>query len=411
MRFHADQLLGNHSGLINRISVVQNPRAHTESAVAVVDACSMQSLLPVDVPYDTDFSAMGKGATVDEAIASAAGEFAERYCAFWPPADARRASYAALDASEIRVPDFENLALYADDQLDGTGQSRLTQEAEMRWVEGRDLSDGSAVAVPAGRVYMTSLEPYFYTTSNGLACERTLAAAVTGGIYETVERDAIMRSWFREEPPVRVRLDEWSDLAERRDAAETVDTSVRLLEFGSDLPFHVVGALFLDERDRRPKALLAGGASLDFATAVEDALSELSQGLTLLKEELAFGDAVGEAARASEARLDNVRHYARPENAEALSMLLDGETVSPEYGTVAFETDRAELRACLDALEAGDTTPIAVDVTTKDVREAGLYVTRVVVPELVPLSRPSVPPRRHPRLADVELNDDAHPVG
>ncbi|NEU55570.1 YcaO-like family protein [Halorussus sp. MSC15.2] len=354
---------------------------------------------------------MGKGATVDEAIASAAGEFVERYCAFWQPERARRASYRSLEASEETVPDFEYLAIYDADQLREMRQSPLTREADIQWVEGRNIRDGSPVAVPAGRVYMASPDPYFYTTSNGLACERTLAGAVVGGIYESVERDAIMQSWFRQEPPVRVRLDGRPDLAERRDAVETADTSVSILDFESELPFHVVGAFFLDECAERPKALLAAGASLDFATAVEDALSELSQGLTVLKEDLAFGGESDAADRAPETRFDNVRHYARPENADALSILLDGEVASPEYEPVEFETDRDELRACLRALEAGEVTPLAVDVTTKDVRDTGLYVTRVVVPELIPLSRPAVPPRRHPRLSDGGLNDDCHPIG
>jgi len=410
-RFHADRLLGNHAGLINEISVVRNQRAHDESTVAAVDACSMQSLLPMDIPYDTDFRAMGKGGTVDEAIASAAGEFAERYCAFWPPENARRASYAELEASAERVPDFEYLGIYDENQLDGLTQRPLTRRAEICWVEGRDLLDGSSVSVPVGRAYMTSPEPYFYTTSNGLACERTLAASVTGGIYESVERDAIMRAWFREKPPAKVRLDEWPNVEQRRAAVETATTSVHVLKFETGLPFHVIGALAVDERDRQPKALLAAGASLDFATAVENALTELSQGLKVLKEELALGGELGEDTRASETRVDNVRHYARPENVDALGMLLDGAVAEPDDERVEFEADRAELRACLDALAAGDVTPIAVDVTTRDVREAGLYVTRVVVPELVPLSRPGVPPQRHPGFVGVELNDDYHPIG
>jgi hypothetical protein len=44
-------------------------------------------------------------------------------------------------------------------------------------------------------------------------------------------------------------------------------------------------------------------------------------------------------------------------------------------------------------------TPIAFDMTTPELRDHGLFVCRVFVPELVPLCLPWAPFLGHPRLA------------
>ena len=56
-----------------------------------------------------------------------------------------------------------------------------------------------------------------------------------------------------------------------------------------------------------------------------------------------------------------------------------------------------------------EATPIGFDLTTPDVQELGMSVVKVYIPELVSLSRPSYPPRRHPRFENDELKERAHP--
>ena len=68
-----------------------------------------------------------------------------------------------------------------------------------------------------------------------------------------------------------------------------------------------------------------------------------------------------------------------------------------------------ELGACLDRLADADCTPLAVEVTTPDVREVGIRVVRVVVPELVPFPPASLRPTDHPALAETDLPEMPHP--
>lgn len=53
-------------------------------------------------------------------------------------------------------------------------------------------------------------------------------------------------------------------------------------------------------------------------------------------------------------------------------------------------------------------TPIAVDLTPKDVRDLGMYTAGVFVPELVEMSLSETPPVNHPRIETV-VTDLGHP--
>jgi ribosomal protein S12 methylthiotransferase accessory factor YcaO len=93
-------------------------------------------------------------------------------------------------------------------------------------------------------------------------------------------------------------------------------------------------------------------------------------------------------------------------------MLFDRDPRAVDDGTFpdreAWSTERS-LAHCLDALADAGCTPIAFDLTTRDVRDVGLAVTRVFVPELVPLTLPFALPSNHPAFDGQELTDQPHP--
>lgn len=420
--FQSDRLVGSKTGLVNELRFKNPQRGREHTVLATVETASMTRTLPQPLEQDTDFASAGNGRTVDRTRLSTLGEFAERYCAHWLPSDDDEAvvtgTYSDVERAGNPIP-FEYLRRYRPEQLRDLDRSAFAEGTTTRWVAGRDLRSGRTVHVPEELVYIRSEKRHFYSSSNGSACGDTLGDAVVGGIHEAVERDAVMRAWFLGETPTRLALDSYPEVAAYRDAIADARSTVTVVEFDAPGDFHAVGATYVNDRDAMPKFLFCADAALCLRSAVEGALSELAQALDIVTSALAFRDAEDLARiehRITEEKPalelgDNVMYYLYPEHFEDVAPLLDGATETATAEPRSFETGRAELRECLDAFGDREVTPVAFDVTTRDVRELGWSVASVVVPELVPFCRPGIPPARHPVLADHELRDACHPLG
>lgn len=420
--FQSDRLLGTKTGLVNEVRFDESQRGPERTVFGTAETASMVRTLPQDLEADTDFASLGAGQTTDRARLSTLGEFAERYCAHWGPSadeQAVTATYSELDGSPKEPIPFEYLRRYAGDQLRELEQSPFTPETEVTWVAGRHLCSRETLYAPAELVYVREEKRHFYSNSSGLACGETLSDAIVGGIYEAVERDAFMRTWFLGETPAQLATDSIPELAAYGEALADTDAEVRLLRLDAPGDFHAVGAAYVSDGDAMPKFVLSADAHLSLRSAIEGALLELAQTLDSIESGLASRD---EAALSKVKRHlrherstlelgENITYYVFPDHFDEVSGLFAGDVETPTAPERSFETPRAELRACLDGFGDRDVSPLAFDVTTRDVHELGWSVVSMVLPELVPYSRPDVPPIRHPGLAGSDLRDACHPLG
>ena len=130
----------------------------------------------------------GKGLDLVAAKASGVMEAAETYHAERIDRPVRLASYADLRRRE-RVADVLNLPRVR--------ASRFDEQAPLRWIEGFDLLQDRPCWVPYQLVHTDYTRPaltdseYFLATSNGLASGNHPLEAISHGICELVERDAL----------------------------------------------------------------------------------------------------------------------------------------------------------------------------------------------------------------------------
>lgn len=130
----------------------------------------------------------GKGATLDAAKASAVMESIELYHAERIRQPLRLASYEELRQSE-RVVDVADLPQVKDGAFD--------KRRRLLWIEGHDLPQRENIWVPYEMVSTDFTLPFpegygcFPPNSNGLASGNNLLEAISHGICEVVERDAI----------------------------------------------------------------------------------------------------------------------------------------------------------------------------------------------------------------------------
>jgi ribosomal protein S12 methylthiotransferase accessory factor len=371
----------------------------------------------VAAPADPSFTLGRRGGTPgqpgsaygcdrERAVAAAVGEAVERYSAAYVPDESLVVATARELGPSATRP--ESFALFAPEQHASAGFPFVpfTADTRLSWVRGTRLADGADAWLPAQLVYLGSVgsEPMIaYSTSNGLAAGPDRDSALAAAIFELVERDAFMLAWnTRRSFPLldwerspRLHAYHHRYLAPARARLSAVDLS----------PVHDVPVVLALVRGL-PGALVVGAGA---APTVEEAW------LKAVTEAYAVRKAARERVLAGlEPPVevldfpDHIAFYAYEENARRAAFLdasaeLHGtERIPPVEGDVATH------------LAARGIDTYAVDVTSPDVREAGLCVMRAVAPRLIPLDvrhdgRFLGGERLRAACPFAELNPDPHP--
>jgi len=331
----------------------------------------------------------GSGATRAEAAAAAVGEALERYSASYVPHE-RLVVASARDLGAAAIAP-ERFALFSERQHSTAAFPfrRFTADTTVAWVEGTSLPDGAPTWVPAELVFLgdtsADVRPIGYATSSWDACAETRVQALERGLCELLERDAFMIVWAGR---LSVPLLDWNASSELRRLDGRYFAPTGLTYAAVDLsPIHGVPSVLGVVRAPRgfPGALGVGagtGTTIERAwfKALSEAFGARSAGAKLaLLEPCAYG-LHGEGVRTFE---DHIRFYA-DEQRTAAARFLDAGTARTSVDDVRpLPSDR--LSALCARVAAAGSSAYAIDVTSPDVAELGLVVTKVVAPELCPL--------------------------
>jgi ribosomal protein S12 methylthiotransferase accessory factor len=330
----------------------------------------------------------------DAAEAAAIGETLERYSGSFVPAE-RLVVASAAELANAVAP--ESFALFSDAQYAESRFPfrRFRRETVVSWVDGFALPDGEPAYVPAQLVFMPWRRRSHgearigHATSSGLACAATLEEAVLAGLLELVERDAFMLVWHNRLslPLLDWRADPELLALDRRYFAPTglwyaaVDLSVFL---GIPTVLGVVhgptGAL---------GALGVGaGSAPTIAVAWRKALAEAFSVQRWVRDRaLEHPEELDQAASEIRTFDGHTVYYAHPARARRAAFL----DASPERRDVREitllegENVLERIRAVCRRLDEQGVAAYAVDVTSPDVRAAGLHVVHAVAPELCQL--------------------------
>ncbi len=223
-------------------------------------------------------------------------------------------------------------------------------------------------------------------TSNGLACARTFDDAVVAGLLELVERDAFMLVWSNR---LSLPLLDWRDdaglvkLDERYFATTGLDYAAVDCSCFLDVPV-ALGVVHGPPGEHG--ALGVGAAAAP--TVGEAWWKALSEAFAVRRwaRDSGFEHALDEPLSEWEIQSfeQHVLWWADPERTSRAAFL----DASPERRPVAtvaeLEGDDSwsRVEAICRRLERRGLSGYAVDVTAPDIREAGLWVARAVVPEL-----------------------------
>jgi len=354
----------------------------------------------------------GVGLTVEQATQAAVGEVLERYCAsIYDPALLVRASFDQLGEPAVAP---ERFALFSAQQYAAFANRSMprpfSRATRTGWAHGFNLMTGSPALVPAAFVYL----PYRYgegetfisdSFSTGLACARSRDEATLSALCEVVERDALAIIWHSRLslPALRVECDQRLSCAGVR--SEILDAT---------LDIRIPTVIAHVDIERGGSTILTSATHPQRAVAAHKAMLEAIQCRISWKRELIHGTRRQYAAdfsditRFSEHAELYTLHAMRPHVA---FLWAGGEDVVAAAASESVDwpedTPALTLQRCIGAVRDAGFEAIAIDVTTDDVREAGYWVVRVVVPGLQPLHAR----QDAPFLGGARLRHVAHALG
>lgn len=336
----------------------------------------------------------GAGSDLDPELAwvRAVVEGAERYATIaWDPDDFVVASAAelgseALDLSAIpRCSDRE----YADPKCP-LRRTRVTEP--MRWVRGYSLVSGRFKLVPA---IMTHLyvkpwpsERFWLPISTGVAAHTHLAQALVSALCETIERDATALTWLARLPLRRIaRPDPMpatvAPLFERLDES---NVEQHFFDATTDLGVPTIFSVQISEGHPSCELFVSCATALDPMEACVKTIREAAPARNVMS--------IGRSIPEDTADFFDLTHgavyYGRGDHRSDFDFLLKGDSVL-SLDTMARDSLRGgseerQLAFLVSRLRSRGWEAVAVDLTTDELRDVGLWVVRVVVPQAMPVS-------------------------
>ncbi|KZX48695.1 YcaO-like family protein [Haloarcula sp. K1] len=315
----------------------------------------------------SDVSAAAKAAGVaidwDTAFMKALGENYERYAAgVYRERNLRHGT--VVDVPDAVAPDA-----FVRDEAEWDDSTALP------WVPAENLLTDERRSLPAETVhYPPPSNVVRPATTTGLGLGNTVTEALLTGLYEVIERDAAMLSWYSTFEPLRVAVDDHEryDTLRRRAASEGLEVTALLLTQDVDMPVITVAL----EQDEWPRFALGTDADLDPGTAAVGALEEALQNWMEL-------DSMGpEAAMDAQGAIG--RYAESPGEGADLTAT---ETAVPldSLGPDADLSGEAELETLCDRAADAGLTPYGARLTTRDLEQLGFEAVRVVCPSAQPL--------------------------
>ncbi|CAM4291240.1 bacteriocin biosynthesis protein SagD [Bacillus manliponensis] len=272
-------------------------------------------------------------------------------------------------------------------------------DRKMKWVWGYSFLQEHPLLVPELLAYYSlSRDGFVYETSNGCAMGGSLEEAILHGIFEVIERDSFLLTWYGELPLPKLDLLSVDDI-ELQLMMQRIEVvgGYELHAFQSTME-HGIPSVWMIAKNKKEKGmnlLCAAGAHLDPVRAVKGALYELAGMMLTLDEKLENHRKKYEKMLSNPFLVKEMDHHAMlyglHEAEERLHFLLQNAKPKRTFQDAFGETKRhayitEDLQCVLQTLKEKNLEVIVVNQTTPEITRNGLHCVKVIIPGMLPMT-------------------------
>ncbi len=339
----------------------------------------------------------GAGSSANRTLArtKAFCEALERYCT------------ATFNAKEIIVATRDDLGESAVDlRLFARGADAEYQHPRnylvapsnrerMRWVQGYSLISGKPCWLPMAAVYLSSPfqypgEAFTLPITTGCALAASYEQATISGICEVIERDALMLTWLQQLPLPQIDVSGCQDPSfwERMARVERAGIQQYFFDATTDLGVSTVYALQVAPASDLAVLVMAA-TRLDPVQAISKVIDEASSGRLALEQLRKQPPPYNANDYYTFTTLTaGAIYYGDAANLHAFDFLLnhDRKRRLADMPNLVTHNTETELDRLIDIFRRLNLELFVVDITTPQIRDEGLYVVKVVAPQLMPLA-------------------------
>lgn len=368
-RKHIARLFSDKVGIVNGVLQREELRSY---GYVMFQSLSAKASILFGLSREVSSGGLGVHESPRRAFWACIGEAVERYCmSFCPKGEVVRAKKHGLPQHEV-VIDHE---LYSNEQY-GSSDHYSDPDAEMMdWVRLKEFKGRRALFWPASLVYL----PYdgicaAETSSTGVAAARRVEDAVTSGLLELIERDALMINYLNRLNPPDVDLSTLHGNTKRLVEKMQKKFSIKLYRLYSDINVPIYSAVIWSCKGSKLHYGIGAAAALNSDTAIEKALKECLFTHFYSKSAL----------------------HLKPSRPREITKLYEHFLYyqGDRFSKLLFISERIaylpEKKSCEELLRDLKKMGLRVyykELTTPDVAPSGIVVTKTIVPGLIDLNK------------------------
>lgn len=332
----------------------------------------------------------GADEQVDMAIVRSVAEAAERYATcVYHPRDITVASFRELGADGLAAG---SLPRCSEQELADPlcPVKAIDDSLPLRWVEGYSLTEDRPRKVPLimSHLYVRPWESelFWLPISTGVAAHTDLTLATVTAINEVIERDAIALTWLLQMPLARIRFDQPVPDHLQDKFSRLANSGLEQLYFDATTDIGVPTIYGLQLRPGHPTSAQFVNCSTGFDAweSCGKIIRESAMGRSVLEHQLPVPEDMRDFIALEHGAIFMGRAEQRPafdfltasHREKAISQLQAGQPRQPAE----------QLKQLVERFRQLKMDVVMVDMTTDELRDAGLHVVRAVIPELLPMT-------------------------
>lgn len=330
----------------------------------------------------------------ENAILSTIGEAVERYAAtYYDQNESVYGTYNSLmNSSKDTLISIDQFSLFHEKQYSKglRGLVKFTKETELTWFPTLDLTTNKKVWLPGQFIYLPFVKDKNMVTLNvstGLAAHTDYHKAILTGLYEVIERDSFVLTWWQNISPPRIAISE--EISSYIQKVFPSNYRWYFFDITYDLKVPTIMCLCYIRTECGEYPVISSATRYTYYEAIIKTIHEVAQSIPfhriLLernhKKEYTDYSQIQSFEEHAWLYMTNNNMWHIFNNWISKAPWKNVDLSKPQY-----ITDKDKLKSILSIFKKKLYNVLFKDITTPDLRQIGFYSIKIFIPQLLPLS-------------------------